>query len=182
MRCPHCMSENTQVKDSRPTEDNSAIRRRRVCPNCDARFTTFERVQLRELIVVKRSGRKVAFDREKLAKSVAIALRKRPVDQDRVELLLSDIVRRLESRGESDVTSQTIGAYVMAGLKGLDPVAYVRFASVYRDFCEVADFQEVLGEIEATASPAPEGPGDAQPAGEQRDNIAVLPVPGAAKL
>ncbi|MCH9764527.1 MAG: transcriptional regulator NrdR [Alphaproteobacteria bacterium] len=147
MRCPQCSGENTQVKDSRPTEENTAIRRRRVCPDCDARFTTFERVQLRELLVVKRSGRRVSFDREKLAKSVEIALRKRPVESEQVELLLSDIVRRLESRGESEVSSSTIGAYVMAGLKGLDPVAYVRFASVYRDFREVADFQEVLGEI-----------------------------------
>lgn len=180
MRCPHCLSENTQVKDSRPTEDNTAIRRRRFCQNCDARFTTFERVQLRELMVVKRSGRRVAFDREKLAKSVEIALRKRPVNTEHVELLLSDIVRRLESRGEEDVTSQTIGAYVMAGLKGLDPVAYVRFASVYRDFREVADFQEVLGEIASEAvlseAVASDGPDDDVPAGREAGNVAVLPV------
>lgn len=185
MRCPHCTGDNTQVKDSRPTEDNTAIRRRRVCPNCDARFTTFERVQLRELMVVKRSERRVLFDREKLAKSVEVALRKRPVDQDQVEFLLSDIVRRLESRGESEVTSQVIGAYVMAGLKGIDPVAYVRFASVYRDFREVADFQEVLGEIAL----ANVGDGDDQQGkdvkqadndmlGSDPDNVTVLPVPG----
>lgn len=156
MRCPHCSGENTQVKDSRPTEENSAIRRRRVCPDCDARFTTFERVQLRELFVVKRSGERVAFDRDKVARSVDVALRKRPVDSEQVELLLSDIVRRLESRGEPEVESSVIGAYVMAGLKGLDPVAYVRFASVYRDFREVADFQEVLGEI-ASADGAASG-------------------------
>lgn len=149
MRCPHCIGENTQVKDSRPTEDNTAIRRRRVCPNCDARFTTFERVQLRELQVLKRSGRQVPFDREKLAKSVHIALRKRPVDVESVDVMLSDIVRRLESRGDAEIPSATIGAYVMAGLKTLDPVGYIRFASVYRDFREVADFQEVLGEISA---------------------------------
>ncbi len=185
MRCPHCTGENTQVKDSRPTEDNTAIRRRRVCPNCDARFTTFERVQLRELIVVKRSGRRVVFDREKLAKSVEIALRKRPIDREQVELLLSDIVRRLESRGDGEVTSQVIGAYVMAGLKGIDPVAYVRFASVYRDFREVADFQEVLGEIasadasvdDGEAAPHAVGAGDETPIAN-KDNITVLPVPG----
>lgn len=188
MRCPHCTGENTQVKDSRPTEDNTAIRRRRVCPNCDARFTTFERVQLRELIVIKRSGRRVVFDREKLAKSVEIALRKRPVDQENVALLLSDIVRRLESRGDSEVTSQTIGAYVMAGLKGLDPVAYVRFASVYRDFREVADFQEVLGEIAAADTDDDGGQGkgaatdkDGEKRASQPSNVTRLPVPGAGK-
>ena len=190
MRCPHCTGDNTQVKDSRPTEDNTAIRRRRVCPNCDARFTTFERVQLRELIVVKRSGRRVVFDREKLAKSVEIALRKRPVDNQQVELLLSDIVRRLESRGDGEVLSSTIGAYVMAGLKGLDPVAYVRFASVYRDFREVADFQEVLGEIASADELAEEathqqdlGASENAPSDDVagQDNVTVLPVPGAGK-
>lgn len=147
MRCPYCSCEETQVKDSRPTEENAAIRRRRVCPDCGGRFTTFERVQLRELVVVKRSGRKVPFDRDKLQKSVEVALRKRPIDSDRVDRMVSGIVRQLESAGETEIASSTIGAYVMEGLRALDPVAYVRFASVYRDFREAADFQEVLGEI-----------------------------------
>lgn len=147
MRCPYCAGENTQVKDSRPTEENAAIRRRRICPDCGGRFTTFERVQLRELTVVKRSGRKVPFDRDKLVRSVAVALRKRPIDQERVERMVSGLVRQLESAGESEVASSTIGGLVMEALRGLDPVAYVRFASVYRDFREAADFHEVLGEI-----------------------------------
>lgn len=147
MRCPYCACEETQVKDSRPTEENAAIRRRRVCPDCGGRFTTFERVQLRELTVVKRSGRKVPFDRDKLMKSVEVALRKRPIDPDRIERLVSGIVRQLESSGETEINSSVIGEHVMEGLRGLDPVAYVRFASVYRDFREAADFQEFLGEI-----------------------------------
>jgi transcriptional repressor NrdR len=147
MRCPYCAGENTQVKDSRPTDDDTAIRRRRVCPDCGGRFTTFERVQLRELVVVKRSGRKVPFDRDKLSKSIEVALRKRPIEMERVERMVSGIVRQLESAGETEVPSHVIGGYVMEALKGLDPVAYVRFASVYRDFREAADFQEVLGEI-----------------------------------
>jgi len=147
MRCPYCAGDNTQVKDSRPTDENAAIRRRRVCPDCGGRFTTFERVQLRELIVVKRSGRKVPFDRDKLEKSVDIALRKRPIEPERVERMISGVVRQLESLGETEVQSSTIGELVMEALRGLDPVAYVRFASVYRDFREAADFQEVLGEI-----------------------------------
>lgn len=147
MRCPFCQSENTQVKDSRPTDENTAIRRRRECGDCSGRFTTFERVQLRELTVVKRSGRKVPFDRDKLAKSVEIALRKRPVDPDRVERMITGLVRQLESLGEPEVGSSAIGEMVMEALRGLDPVAYVRFASVYRDFREASDFQEVLGEI-----------------------------------
>ncbi len=147
MRCPYCSCEETQVKDSRPTEESTAIRRRRVCPDCGGRFTTFERVQLRELIVVKRSGRKVPFDRDKLSKSVAVALRKRPIESERVDRMVSGIVRQLESAGETEIASSTIGTYVMDGLRALDPVAYVRFASVYRDFREAADFQEVLGEI-----------------------------------
>ncbi|HEX2842662.1 transcriptional regulator NrdR [Hyphomicrobium sp.] len=147
MRCPYCSCEETQVKDSRPTEENAAIRRRRVCPDCGGRFTTFERVQLRELVVVKRSGRKVPFDRDKLQKSVEVALRKRPIESDRVDRMVSGIVRQLESAGETEIASSIIGAYVMEGLRALDPVAYVRFASVYRDFREAADFQEVLGEI-----------------------------------
>ena len=151
MRCPFCGNEDTQVKDSRPTDDNSAIRRRRQCTNCGARFTTFERVQLRDITVIKRSGRRVPFDREKLSRSVTIALRKRPVELERLERLVSDLVRQLESSGESDVTSSAIGELVMDALKELDPVAYVRFASVYRDFREAADFQEVLGEIAGAA-------------------------------
>lgn len=147
MRCPFCASDETQVKDSRPTEENSAIRRRRVCPDCGGRFTTFERVQLRELIVVKRSGRKVPFEREKLMSSVQVALRKRPVPEERIERMVSGIVRQLESSGEVEISSSAIGELVMEALKGLDAVAYVRFASVYRDFREASDFQDVLTEI-----------------------------------
>ena len=157
MRCPYCTGENTQVKDSRPTEENTSIRRRRICPDCDGRFTTFERVQLREMVVVKRSGRKVAFERDKLSKSIEIALRKRPVEPDRVERLVSGLVRRLESTGETELQSTTIGEMVMDALRGLDPVAYVRFASVYRDFRDAADFQDVLGDI-ARDVDAPDGP------------------------
>lgn len=147
MRCPYCQSLETQVKDSRPAEDGVAIRRRRVCPDCGGRFTTFERVQLRELQVVKRAGRKVPFDRDKLMRSIQIALRKRPVETDRVERLVSGIVRRLESLGESEVKSETIGKLVMEGLRVLDDVAYVRFASVYKNFREAKDFEELLGEL-----------------------------------
>lgn len=147
MRCPYCAGENTQVKDSRPTEENTSIRRRRICPDCDGRFTTFERVQLREMVVVKRSGRKVAFERDKLSKSIEIALRKRPVDPERVERMVSGLVRRLESSGETELPSTTIGEMVMDALRGLDPVAYVRFASVYRDFRDAAAFADVLGDI-----------------------------------
>ncbi len=151
MRCPYCSSENTQVKDSRPTEEAASIRRRRVCPDCGGRFTTFERVQLRELVVIKRSGRRVPFDRDKLSKSIEVALRKRPIEPDRVERLISGIVRQLESLGENEIPSSAIGGLVMEALKGLDPVAYVRFASVYRDFREASDFHEVLGEIASSA-------------------------------
>jgi transcriptional repressor NrdR len=147
MRCPFCSNEETQVKDSRPTEDGVAIRRRRHCPDCGGRFTTFERVQLRELVVLKRSGRRVPFDRDKLMRSVQIALRKRPVDPDRVERLVSGIVRRLESLGETEIKSETIGKLVMEALKVLDDVAYVRFASVYKNFREAKDFEELLGEL-----------------------------------
>jgi transcriptional repressor NrdR len=147
MRCPFCGSDDTQVKDSRPTEENAAIRRRRVCPDCAGRFTTFERVQLRELTVVKRSSRRVPFDRDKLQRSVQVALRKRPVEPERIERMVSGIVRQLESIGDSEIPSSTIGELVIEALKGLDPVAYVRFASVYRDFREAADFHEVLSEI-----------------------------------
>lgn len=144
MRCPFCQNEDTQVRDSRPTEDGASIRRRRQCPACGARFTTFERAQLRELFVVKRSGRRAPFERDKLARSVAIALRKRQVEPDRVEQLISGIVRRLEASGESEIPSATIGNLIMAALKRLDPVAYVRYASVYKDFQDAKDFQEFL--------------------------------------
>lgn len=147
MRCPFCGSPDTQVKDSRPSEDNTTIRRRRVCGDCAGRFTTFERVQLRELTVVKRSGDRAAFDRDKLASSITTALRKRPVDSERVERLVSGIVRQLEGQGEPEIMSQQIGELVMDGLKAVDDVAYVRFASVYRDFRDVSDFQDVLGEL-----------------------------------
>ena len=147
MRCPYCGSLDTQVKDSRPTDDASAIRRRRVCPDCGGRFTTFERVQLRDLVVVKRSGRRVPFDRDKLQRSVEIALRKRPVDPERVERMINGIVRQLEGLGDGEVPSETVGGLVMEGLKGLDDVAYVRFASVYKDFREAKDFEEIIGEL-----------------------------------
>lgn len=147
MRCPYCGSTNTQVKDSRPTEDHAAIRRRRVCSDCSGRYTTFERVQLRELTVVKRSGRRVPFDRDKLMRSVQVALRKRHVEPERIEHMVSGIVRRLENMGEGDIDSQTVGKLVMEGLKGLDDVAYVRFASVYKNFREARDFEILLGEL-----------------------------------
>jgi transcriptional repressor NrdR len=147
MRCPSCGSLDTQVKDSRPTEDSSAIRRRRLCLACGSRFTTFERVQLRELVVIKRNGRRVPFDRDKLARSVEIAVRKRNVAPELVEQTVSKIVRDLENLGENEVTSETIGETVMAHLRGLDDVAYVRFASVYRNFREAKDFEAVLGEL-----------------------------------
>ena len=146
MRCPFCGSEDSQVKDSRPSEDGAAIRRRRLCPECGGRFTTFERVQLRELTIVKRSGRRTPFDRDKLARSIAIALRKRPVDPDRVERMISTIVRQLESMGETELPSSAVGELVMKQLKQLDDVAYVRYASVYRDFRETQDFARFLGE------------------------------------
>jgi len=147
MRCPSCGNEDTQVKDSRPTEDNSAIRRRRSCPGCGGRFTTFERVQLRELTVVKKNGRRTPFDRDKLERSVNLALRKRPVDPERVERMINGIVRQLESMGESEISSSIIGEMIMEALKSLDMVAYVRFASVYRNFREAKDFEEFVGSI-----------------------------------
>jgi transcriptional repressor NrdR len=147
MRCPNCASLDTQVKDSRPTEDSSVIRRRRVCLSCNFRFTTFERVQLRELVVIKRNGRRVPFDRDKLLRSVQIALRKRPVEPERIDQVVSKIVRELESQGESEISSEAIGETVMESLRGLDDVAYVRFASVYRNFREAKDFEAVLGEL-----------------------------------
>jgi len=147
MRCPFCGHEDTQVKDSRPTDDNSAIRRRRYCPSCGSRFTTFERVQLRELTVIKRNGRRVPFDRDKLVRSLQISLRKRPVEPERVETMVSAIVRELESAGEAEISSEAIGEIVMEHLRQLDDVAYVRFASVYRNFREAKDFEAVLGEL-----------------------------------
>jgi transcriptional repressor NrdR len=147
MRCPHCGALDTQVRDSRPSEDHTAIRRRRSCPECGSRFTTFERVQLRELTVIKRSGRRVPFDREKLTRSIQIALRKRPVGEDGIERLVSSIVRTLENGNEAEISSETVGKLVMEGLKALDSVAYVRYASVYRDFREAKDFHRVLVEL-----------------------------------
>ncbi len=146
MRCPFCGHEDTQVKDSRPTEDNSSIRRRRYCPNCGARFTTFERVQLRDLTVIKKNGQRVPFDRDKLERSMMIALQKRPVDPERVERVVSGMVRRLESTGDHDIRSVQIGELVMDALANLDPVAYVRFASVYRNFREAKDFEDFIGQ------------------------------------
>ena len=147
MRCPFCGNEDTQVKDSRPTEDNSAIRRRRQCPNCGARFTTFERVQLRELTVLKSSGKREPFDRDKLLRSMTVSLRKRPVAPERLERVVNGIVRRLESSGESEIPSKLIGELVMDALASLDPVAYVRFASVYRNFREARDFEEFIEKL-----------------------------------
>ncbi len=147
MRCPFCGNEDTQVKDSRPTDDNSAIRRRRQCLNCGARFTTFERIQLRELTVVKSNGRREPFDRDKLMRSISISLRKRPVEPDRVERVVNGIVRRLESLGESEIPSKLIGEMVMDALSTLDQVAFVRFASVYRNFREAKDFEDFVGQL-----------------------------------
>ncbi len=149
MRCPYCGGPDTQVKDSRPTEDNSSIRRRRACPDCGGRFTTFERVQLRELMVMKKSGRRVAFDRDKLQRSVEIALRKRDVAPERVERMLNGVVRQLEAQGDGDVPTDRIGELVMEGLKTLDGIAYVRFASVYRNFREAREFNAIVGELES---------------------------------
>ena len=147
MRCPFCGNEDTQVKDSRPTDDNSAIRRRRQCTNCGARFTTFERVQLRELIVVKSNGQREPFDRDKLLGSMQISLRKRPVDAERLERVVNGIVRRLESSGESEIPTSVIGEAVMDALRATDHVAYIRFASVYKDFSEPGDFAEIAGAV-----------------------------------
>ena len=155
MRCPYCGNDDTQVKDSRPTEDSGAIRRRRVCNACGGRFTTFERVQLRELTVVKKSGRKVPFDREKLTRSINTALRKRLVDPERVERMISGIVRQLESLGDVEITSDQIGEYVMEGLKGLDDVAFVRFASVYKNFSAANDFRAFLAELDLDDGQSP---------------------------
>jgi len=148
LRCPYCTNHDTQVKDSRPTEDGSAIRRRRICSACGGRFTTFERVQLRELTVLKKSGKRVPLDRDKLTRSVSTAIRKRDLDPDKVEQMISGIVRQLESQTEGDITSDQIGKLVMEGLKQVDEVAYVRFASVYKDFQEAKDFEGFLSKME----------------------------------
>ena len=147
MRCPFCAHENSQVKDSRPTEDGSSIRRRRQCEDCGARFTTFERVQLRELTVVKSENRREPFDRTKLERSVAIACRKRPVPPERIDKLVSSVQRQVETSGDSEIPSSRIGEMVMDGLKALDPVAYIRFASVYKDFREAKDFEQFAGSV-----------------------------------
>ncbi|MFK7903164.1 MAG: transcriptional regulator NrdR [Nitratireductor sp.] len=147
MRCPYCSSPDSQVKDSRPTDDNTSIRRRRICNDCAGRFTTFERVQLRELVVLKKSGKRIAFDRDKLVRSVATALRKRDIDTDRFDRMITGIVRQLEQRGEDDIPTSEIGRLVLEGLRNIDQVAYVRFASVYQDFKEVKDFEAILGMI-----------------------------------
>ena len=152
MRCPFCSSEETQVKDSRPTEDNSAIRRRRSCPACGARFTTFERVQLREMTVLKAGDRRQPFDRDKLIKSMQIALRKRPVELEQIEKSANAIVRQLESMGDPEVPSDAIGALVMKALARLDPVAYIRYASVYKDFSKPEDFNDVLEDLDGLSS------------------------------
>ena len=147
MRCPFCGHADTQVKDSRPTEDNAAIRRRRACPACGSRWTTFERVYLRELTVLKKNGQRATFDRDKLARSIHIAVRKRPVDDEQVERIVNGIQRRLESSGESDIPTPMIGGMVMDALASLDQVAYVRFASVYRNFREAKDFEDFIGKL-----------------------------------
>jgi transcriptional repressor NrdR len=153
MRCPFCGHEDTQVKDSRPAEDGSSIRRRRSCTNCGQRFTTVERVQLREITVVKSDGRRVLFDRDKLARSVRIALRKRPVEDERIERIVNGIVRQLEASGEAEIDSKQIGELVMETLKEVDAVAYVRFASVYRNFREAKDFEDFIGNLGELGAP-----------------------------
>jgi transcriptional repressor NrdR len=152
LRCPFCGHDDSQVKDSRPTEDNSAIRRRRQCEGCGGRFTTFERIQLRELTVVKSEGKRELFDREKLERSLSVACRKRPVDAGQIEKLASGIQRQLETLGESEIDSKRIGEFVMEGLKALDSVAYIRFASVYKDFGEAKDFEDFAGNVVEAAN------------------------------
>ncbi|HVB68423.1 MAG TPA: transcriptional regulator NrdR [Acetobacteraceae bacterium] len=159
MHCPFCGQDDTQVKDSRPTEDGAAIRRRRFCPQCGQRFTTIERVQLRELTVVKSDNRRVAFDRDKLARSIRIALRKRPIEEERIERIVNGIVRHLEASGETEIPSKQIGELVMDTLKDLDPVAYVRFASVYRNFREAKDFEAFVGSLGGSLREASRGDG-----------------------
>jgi len=148
MRCPFCGSDDTQVKDSRSAEDGASVRRRRECSGCGGRFTTFERVQLRELVVIKSSGKKAPFDRDKMMRSINIAMRKRNVDPERIEQMASGVVRRLEAMGESEIETAKVGELVMEGLAQLDDVAYVRYASVYKNFREAKDFEEFLGELE----------------------------------
>mgnify|MGYP001341567319 CR=1 FL=1 len=148
MRCPFCSNEDSQVKDSRPTEDNTAIRRRRICEQCGSRFTTFERIQLRDLIVTKSSGKKETFDRDKMYRSLSLALRKRNIDNEIIEKIVNAIVRKLENSGESEIKADLIGKYIMEALANLDQVAYVRFASVYKNFREVKDFEDFLGNLE----------------------------------
>ena len=148
MRCPFCSNEDTQVKDSRPTEDNTSIRRRRICDACGSRFTTFERIQLRDLVVMKTNGQKENFDRDKMFRSLSLALRKRNVDSEKIEKIVNAIVRKLENSGETDIKSNIIGQYIMEALLHLDQVAYVRFASVYKNFREAKDFEDFLGNLE----------------------------------
>ena len=148
MRCPFCSNEDTQVKDSRPTEDNTSIRRRRICDQCGSRFTTFERIQLRDLIVVKSKGQKENFDRDKMFRSLSLALRKRSVDNEKIEKIVNAIVRKLENSGETEIKSNLIGQYIMEALMHLDQVAYVRFASVYKNFREAKDFEDFLDNLE----------------------------------
>ena len=152
MRCPFCAHEDSQVKDSRPSDDGAAIRRRRSCPQCNGRFTTFERVQLRELVILKRNGRRTPFDRDKLERSIRIAMQKRPIDPERIDQMLSGIVRRLESLGDTDIPSKTIGEIVMESLARIDTVAYVRFASVYKNFQDAGDFDKFVSELRPPAS------------------------------
>ena len=148
MRCPFCSHEDSQVKDSRPTEDNTAIRRRRICEQCGSRFTTFERIQLRDLIVIKNNNQRESFDRDKMFRSLSLALRKRDVDQEKIEKIVNAIVRRLENSGESEIKTNLIGEYIMEALSNLDQVAYVRFASVYKNFREAKDFEDFLGNLD----------------------------------
>jgi transcriptional repressor NrdR len=176
MRCPYCNTENTQVKDSRPTEEGSSIRRRRVCDVCKARFTTFERVQLRELTVIKRSGTRVPFDREKMKRSIELALRKRPVQPDQIERVVSSIVRQLESLGQEDITSSEVGRYVMEHLSKIDAVAYVRFASVYREFSEAADFKGVIDEIAKAAEAGAEAADTPDDSEDDQRIVRLMPV------
>ncbi|MBP3346479.1 MAG: transcriptional repressor NrdR [Alphaproteobacteria bacterium] len=156
MKCPFCGCDDTQVKDSRNADDNTAIRRRRECPECGSRFTTFERVQLRELVVIKKNGEKTMFDRDKLARSIQISVRKRPVNPERVEKIVNSIQRRLETSGENEISSRVIGEYVMEALSKLDHIAYIRFASVYKDFREVKDFEDFVETIDKLARPESE--------------------------
>ena len=148
MRCPFCSNEDSQVKDSRPTEDNTSIRRRRFCDKCGSRFTTFERIQLRDLIVIKKNNQKEVFDRDKIFRALSLALRKRNVDQDKIERIVNGIVRKLENSGETEINSNQIGSLIMETLSNLDQVAYVRFASVYKNFREAKDFEDFLGNID----------------------------------